>query len=1258
MTVLSDYGTAGRRFERKRLVPGVVARAATGAVAGAGEEPSDGVELPFDGAVPEARLAWREVALDLEAVADLDRLTARCDLRDVLVAVATAVLSRYAGEAEVVLGVGGPAAGEAVEWRRLAIPFDPDETMAARMERVGDLLQRAPARTVARNRPVPGGTGAVVVSGGVPVPDDARIALVLDDGNRRVSLRVRTDPVEGDVAERVAGHLLCGLAHAARDPSVGAGAFDWLADEERRWLDEVAGRSVPPPEAGLLHEPFFSRAALLPGRTAVVAPDRTLTYAELSREALALAGELASRGVVPGMQVGVCLNRSSHLIVALMGVLAAGAAYVPLDPAYPPERLDYMLRDATCALVIAEAATLPVVAGRDVAVLDVAQVRTGPDAVRPAPVSADDRAYIIYTSGSTGQPKGVAIGHASAHRFVRWCAGTFSPAELSGVLAATSVCFDISVFEIFAPLCLGGTIHLVENVLAFADYERADQVRLVNTVPSAMLALAELMPLPPTVTTVNLAGEPLPGHLARQLHAARPGLRLLNLYGPTEDTIYSTWAEIPADLDGEPSIGRPLPGTTAYVLDARGRLVPPGVAGELHLGGAGLAHGYFGRPDLTAERFLVGGTADVPGERLYRTGDRVRLRRDGSFQHLGRLDDQVKLRGYRIELGEVTSALAELPGVAEAVAAIRPDGRGGQILVGYLVGDAAADDETLLRGLRARLPAFMVPGILMRLDALPKTLNGKVDRKLLPAPPTAASAGADGSAPDAVEAAVRDAWVEIVGAPPVSGTSSLLAAGGTSIHLVRLAARLRERIAPALRLRDVLAAPTPDGLAAAIRRLAGPERPQDADLSAHPQDAGPPAPGDELGPAQKRMWFLQQMDPADTSYLLAARLDVDGAPVEAVARAMRQLVDRHEALRTSIGDGAVAIRRRAEDVPIVTVAPDTGEHAPFSAGLVSAALARPMDLAAETPSRIWVAATRTGAAVLLVVHHVAFDDWSLGLIARDLVRLLEGDTLAPPPAGTVVVDGQEPEAAERFGRILAETAAARPFRPDLPGAARRSNAGAVLEMPIPADLDAAIGRVAKELAVSRVAVMMTAFASVLGAEAGLDRFVVATALAGRESLAEEERVGCFVNTLPVVVEPRPGATFRALAGEIGARLFDVLAHQTLPIERILRHARVQGALLAAEGPFSVAFGAHNARTDRVAGNGVEVRARFLETGKARLDLTLWIEDRSEGPVAVWTYATDLFTREGVMRRHAAFEALLDRAGRDPDHVPRDAAVPS
>ncbi|WP_437759619.1 amino acid adenylation domain-containing protein [Sorangium sp. So ce1389] len=535
--------------------------------------------------------------------------------------------------------------------------------------------------------------------------ETARFDLALEarEVGGRLACRIEymTDLFDAATIARIADGWQALLAQMAADPAGRVAALSALTAPERRRIEAWNATAAPYPEDARLHELFEAQAARSPEAIAIRADGEQVSYAELSRRADRIARYLQRRGIGPDALVAVYLERSIDLVAALLGVLKAGGAYVPLDPAYPTDRVAFMLDDSRAAVILTQAslaAGLPPTSAR-VACLDrdAADIAASPPAPPARPASSAALAYVIYTSGSTGRPKGVAIAHRSAVAMVAWAEAAFRREELAGVLATTSICFDLSVFELFVPLCTGGRVILAADALAISSLPDGADATLLNTVPSVLGALLRTGTLPPSVRTVNLAGEALPLALVRQLHALPTVERVVNLYGPSEDTTYSTYAEIPRDDDREPAIGRPVSNTQAWVLDPWLEPVPVGAPGELYLAGDGLARGYLRRPGLTAERFVPDPFSREPGRRMYRTGDVVRYRSDGSLAFLGRADHQVKVRGARIELGEIEATLRQHPSVAEAAVAMRQSAAGQPQLVAYVVPGAGRVLERIRR---------------------------------------------------------------------------------------------------------------------------------------------------------------------------------------------------------------------------------------------------------------------------------------------------------------------------------------------------------------------------------------------------------------------------------------------------------------------------------------------------------------------------------------------------------------------------------
>jgi amino acid adenylation domain-containing protein len=570
-----------------------------------------------------------------------------------------------------------------------------------------------------------------------------------------------------------------------------------------------------------------------------------MSYGELNRKANQLAHYLKARGVGPEVLVGICIERSLMMVVGLLGILKAGGAYVALDPAYPAERVAFMLADSNARVVLTEEKLLGLLgeSGAEHICLDRdwEQIEREPETNLPRSGAGENLAYVIYTSGSTGRPKGVGITHRSTAALLAWARTEYAPEELSGVLAATSICFDLSVFELFVPLSYGGQVVLVADVLQLPELDATAAVRLVNTVPSAMAELVRLKGLPETVRTVNLAGEPLAGSLVNELYQTGHVTRVVDLYGPSEDTTYSTYAErVP---DGPVTIGRPIANSRVYLLDAKLQPVPVGVAGELYLGGAGLARGYLNRPELTAQSFVPDPFSASGGERLYRTGDLARYRADGQLEYLGRIDNQVKVRGFRIELGEIETVIKRHPHVSEALVIVREDEPDDKRLVAYVVPDRQVSEwqtvwnkdandpllpsvaQTLqadLRQMLARqLPEYMTPSDFMFLPAFPLTPNGKVNRSALPAPgKSRLELEQPYVAPrTAIEKELARIWSEVLRKERVGVKDNFFEIGGHSLLATQVISRIRQLFKVDLVLRSMFESPTVATLAAAVVEL-------------------------------------------------------------------------------------------------------------------------------------------------------------------------------------------------------------------------------------------------------------------------------------------------------------------------------------------------------------------------------------------------------------------------------------------------------
>jgi amino acid adenylation domain-containing protein len=1076
-----------------------------------------------------------------------------------------------------------------------------------------------------------------------------------------------TDLFERETVERMLRHLARVLEQAAAHPELRMSEVALLDDGERRQLLEAwSGTDAPYPADACIHTLFDAQAARTPDAVALVHGTESWTYAELNARANRLARHLRGLGVGAETRVGILLPRGLQMVASLLGVLKAGGAYVPLDPAYPPERLAFMLADSAAAVLLTREATrgvLSVPGGVRVVDLDAAAAEIGREDAGDLERAGDPRslAYLIYTSGSTGVPKGVAIEHGSAVALLSWAAEVFTAEELGGMLASTSISFDMSVFELFAPLARGGRVILVENALSLPESAAADQVRLIDTVPSAIAALLRTDGIPPGVRTVCLGGEALPTELVDAL-CARGVERVYDLYGPSEDTTFSTFALRRA---GAPAtIGRPVTNTRAYVLDAGLWPVPAGVAGELFLGGRGLARGYLGRPALTAERFVPNPFSVEPGGRMYRTGDRVRWMMDAddrtpSLQYLGRLDHQVKVRGFRVEPGEIEAVLRRHPGVADCAVVVRADEGGEQRLAAYVVSDAQPDD--LRAHLRRSLPEHMVPGAFVRLDALPLTPSGKTDRKALPAPDSTSAEEHPAAARTPLEEVLAGIWAEVLRVEQVGAADNFFQLGGHSLLATVVVARVQEVFGVRLPLSALFKAPTVADLAAeveALRRAGLPPLPPIVPVE---RDEALP-----LSFAQERLWFLDRLQPESAFYNVPMALWLGGAvDAGALEHALGEIVRRHEVLRTTF--------RERDGGPVVSVAPFAGFALAVEdlsgAGEAEARrraadeAARPFDLAAGPLFRARLLRLAADAHVLLVtMHHTVSDEWSVGVLFRELTAAytarLEGAESSLPPLSVQYADyavwqrrqlqGETLDRQLAYWRDRLRGAPALLELPtDHPRPALQTYRGARESFALSGELLARLEALGRGEGATLFMVLLGVLQVLLSKYSGSEDVVVGSPITGRTRHEVEGLIGFFTNTLVLRTDLSGDPAFREVLRRVREVTLGAYDHQDVPFERLVEELQPERSL--GHSPlFQVMLIQGSGAPPGLDLPGIELRGFGGATETSKFDLTLAATAHADGIHAAFEYATDLFERDTVLRMIGHLERVLKQVGRDPD----------
>jgi amino acid adenylation domain-containing protein len=1100
----------------------------------------------------------------------------------------------------------------------------------------------------------------------------ARFDLMLTLGGDREelagTLEYSTDLFDGATVQRLAEQYRRVVEALASDPERRIADLPLLGGAERfqllvEWND--TRRAENP--ACCLHELFEAQVARTPDAEAVVAVGERLSYRELDRRAEALARSLRSLGVGPEVRVGVSLERTAALAVGLLGILKAGGAYVPLDPGYPRERLSLLLADSQIAVWVTEARLLGSMPEPGVPIVlleeDGWTEASGGDPGPRLRVEPGNLAYLIYTSGSTGRPKAVAVEHRSAVARMRWAREAFAPDELAGVLASTSIGFDLSVFELFAPLSWGGKVVLVQSLFELPALPLAGEVRLINTVPSLLSELLRAADLPAAVSVVNLAGEPLPRALVEQLRRQAAAPRVRNLYGPSEDTIYSTGAVVGEGIEGAVPIGRPLPGSFAYVLDLAGDPVPLGAVGELYLGGAGLSRGYLKRPELTAERFVPDALSGDPGGRLYRTGDRVRRLADGSLVFLGRVDHQVKVRGLRVELGEIESALGRHPEVSESVVVARGEGADRE-LVAYVVGrEGRSPSEGELRDfLRSVVPLSLVPSRLVTLAVLPRTPHGKVDRLALPAVARAQpdrEVAEDTSANQAVQL-VTAIWCDVLNLDQVGPTESFFELGGHSLLATRVISRLRQIFGIELPLRTLFEEPT---VAALARRVK--EALRSGLTSAVPPLSPVARTGREALPlsfAQQRLWFLDQLEPGGSGFNMPLALRFSGTlDVSTLSRAFDEIVRRHETLRTTFpaveGQPVQRIAGwRPRGLPVADLTSLPADHRQDASwALISAEAVLPFDLADGPLHRLILLHLAAGEHVLLATfHHSIADGWSLGVLTRELATFYSafarGQASPLPELSIQYADYarwqrewlQGEALAEELGywrRRLEGAVPVLDLPTDLPRPSIQGSRGAALSRAIPPALSAAVRQLGRAQGVTSFMLLLAAFQVLLARYSGQDDITIGAPIAGRNRLETEGLIGLFLNVLVLRCDLAGNPRFGELLDQVRDDTLSAYAHQDLPFELLVEELKPERSMSHAP-LFQVMFIFQNTPRQHASIPELAITPLKNEKRTTTVDLTLNMGETDGALAAVLEYSTELFVESTAERLLSHLTALL------------------
>ncbi|HEY1546572.1 MAG TPA: amino acid adenylation domain-containing protein [Kofleriaceae bacterium] len=1094
----------------------------------------------------------------------------------------------------------------------------------------------------------------------------------VDTGNgMRVEAQYNSDLFDAATVKRWLAAFEVLLAGAIAEPERAIGLLPLLPEDDRRQLAIWNRTELEYPRTARVEELIFETARRVPDRTAVTCRGQSSTYRELANRAKAIAAELRATGARRGDRVGLMVERGPDMVPCVLGTLAAGTAYVPLDPAFPADRLRFMVEDGKLAAIVTTSAltrTSSAVIGRvPVVVLDDVPRRAElDDSIRG---SANDTAYVIYTSGSTGKPKGVRVPHRAVVNFLAAMRHAPGLVESDRLVAVTTLSFDIAGLELLLPLATGAEIVLATREEA-TDGEAlralVEKATVMQATPATWRLLIEAGWKGSDKLKALCGGEPLPAELAEQL-LERTG-SLWNMYGPTETTIWSTCSKVER---GTPlSIGKPIANTKVHILDADLQPAPIGVVGEIFIAGDGVTQGYLDRPELTAERFVADTTQLDPQARMYRTGDLGRWRSTGVIDCLGRTDFQVKVRGYRIELGEIEAALARNPSIAAAAVTTREDRPGDVRLVAYIVGrETLPGDEALRAYLAETLPEYMIPARFVPLSALPLTPNGKVDRKALPAPsgPALAHQGETVAPRTPTETTVAQAYMDALAIPRLSIHDDFFALGGHSLLVAQMTTKLSRTLGRAVPMRAGFEQPTVaklaswiDGQIARAVDAAPAHIPHRSDASHAP-----------LSLMQQRVWYLEQLQLGKTVFHVPSAHRLRGPlDVAALGRAFTKLVERQTALRTSIGivgDAPAQIIAECSAIDTAIPVEDVANDAEL-ARRIDELMAQPFDLSKAPLWRVRLFKLAPDHHVLYFMpHHIIFDGWSFDVLYEEMSALYAAEVAGVPttkPAPTVTYGDfaawhrdwmSGPELArqlEQWRVKLAGAPDALDLPLDKPRPAMQTGEGETEWLSLSPATAAALRGVGLREGATLFMTLLGAWTALLHQLTRQRELIVGTPVRGRNVPELEQLMGFFVNALPLRLRIDPDATFLELLRGIRAETVEAFGAQDVPFEHLVRVLDTKRD--ESRFPLYQAFFSYQDARQRPAKWGALDHANVpvFQPSSAQ-DVALWFLDNKDGLVGGLNYNTDIIEPETAARWKRAFVALADAIAANPDRPLRD-----
>jgi amino acid adenylation domain-containing protein len=1080
-------------------------------------------------------------------------------------------------------------------------------------------------------------------------------------------------------------HLEVLLDGVVADPEKAISDLPFLTSYERKkLLHDWNQTDAEFPSSLCFHQLLQQQVERTPEAVALEYCNEQLTYAELNSRANQLANRLRTMGVGPDAPVAICIERSPEMVVGLLGIVKAGGAYVPLDPTYPADRLAFMLGDTKAPVLLTQSkfiASLPTAEAKVLAIdTEWASIAAESTEAPKGDTRPENLVYIIYTSGSTGKPKGTMITHRGLVNYLTWATKNYRVSEGDGSLVHSPLGFDLTVTSLLAPLVVGQKAVLLaesEGIAGLTDaLNEAKDYSLVKITPAHLEVLGQKLDsrtAPKQARCLVIGGEQLLANTLDFWREHAPKTRIINEYGPTETVVGCCVYEVAEGETLRPGavpIGRPIANTQLYILDRHLNPVPIGVPGELYIGGAGVARGYLNRPELTAEKFIRDPFSKHANARLYKTGDLARYLPDGDLEYLGRTDDQIKLRGFRIELGEIEAVLAQHPAVREAAVIVREDQPGDKRLVAYVAAVVGQDPSTAeIRNFAAeKLPAHMVPAAIVKLPELPLTPNGKVDRRALPAP--------DQSRPELeesyvgprtpIEEGVAGIWAQVLKIERVGVYDNFFQLGGHSLLATQVISRIRQVFQVELPLRAIFESPTVAGLSELVDK----EKRAQHGLQFPPIIPAPRTGELPLSFAQQRLWFLDQLQPDNSFYNVPWSLRINGPlKVDVLQKTLDEIAARHEVLRTTF--------TKIDNQPVQVIAPilhvelstqdlsalPGNQHEAEARRLATEEAQRPFDLATGPLFRAGLLRLGDEDHVLLLnIHHIASDGWSVALLIKELAVLYDAFAAGKPsPLPPLPIQYADYAVWQRqwlqgetlhkqldyWRNQLSDAPPVLDLPTDHPRPALESFRGTTETFQISQEIAQGLRELNRREGTTLFMTLLAAFQVLLSRYTRQEDIVVGSPIANRNHAEIENLIGFFVNTLVFRTDLSGNPTFRELLGRVKETALAGYAHQDLPFEKLVEEVQPERSL--GHNPlFQVLFAVQNAPRQALKLADLNIRTLEVSRGSSKFDMTLFVTERSEGLTCIFEYNTDLFEAATIRRIIGHFQQLVEGIVTNPD----------